>query len=223
MQVIPQAEARRPIAIGLSGDYRVVDAVHAGRCQHASEDALEPERQADIAVMKQHRQKEATLPEFERPRTGTGGQHLQDAIRGRDRHVGGVEAERGGAIKVEVDVVDQVKAPQDRQFMGQDVPEIHAVIQHQDGHGVAGPGREWQPLREANAPPLDHARQRLDQRRLDQINHGQRPGPKNDVAQSSLRFGLGRRAQTPAAFGQHDADRGRHHDRREDPHLGHSA
>ncbi len=107
--------------------------------------------------------------------------------------------------------------------MGQDVPAIDSVIQQQNGSGVAGPGRKWQPLREADASPLDHARQRLDQRRFDGMHHGQRPGPKDRVAETALGFGLGRCTQAPAAFGQHDADRGRDRDGREDAQLGHGA
>lgn len=62
-------------------------------------------------MVEQHRQEEEALPELERPRAGAGGENLQRAVGRRDRHVGGVEAERGGAVEVEIDVVDQVEAP----------------------------------------------------------------------------------------------------------------
>jgi len=189
----------------------MVDAVHARGGQHAGQDALEPERQAGVAVVEQDGQKEEPLPELERARARAGGEHLERAVGRRDRHVGSVEAERGRAVEIEVDVVDQVEPPQERHFVGQDVPEIDAVIHQQEGGGVTDPGRRRQPLREAETPPLDETGERLDQRRFDELYDGQRAGAEDDVADGALRLCLGRLAQAPLPLGGHDAEDRRRH------------
>ena len=175
--------------------------------------------------MEQHRQEEEALPQPERPLAGAGGDDLQRAVGRRDRHVGGVETQRGRAVEVEIDVVDQMQAPQQRHFMGQHVPEIDSVIEHQERHRVAPPGRERKPLRQADAPPFHHAGERLHQRRLDELHHRQRAGAEHDVAQAALRLVLGRFTQPPSPFGQHDPERrGGHQGRGEQgTQLGHPA
>lgn len=171
----------------------MVDAVHAGSGEHAGERALELEWQADVAVMEQDGEEEEALPRVECPRAGTGGQDLKRAVRRRERHVGGVKAEGGAGVEVEVDVMDQMEAPEDGHFVRQHVPEIDAVIHHHEGHRVASPGRQGQPLRQADASPLDEAGQRGDERRLDQLDNRQGTGAEDDVADATLRLPLGRR------------------------------
>lgn len=223
--MVPEREAGGPVAVGLVLDGGVVDAVHAGRREHAGQGALEPRRQADVAVMEQNGQEEEALPGLERPRAGAGGQDLQRAVGRGDRHVGGVKAKRGAGVEVEIDVMDQVKAPEDGDFVRQDMPEIDAVIHHQKGDRVATPGRQGQPLRQADAPTLDGAGQRRDERRLEPLHHRQRAGAEDDIADAAFGLGLRRRAKPPAPLGQHDPNRGdTHQGRREQgAELGHSS
>ena len=96
--------------------------------------------------MEEDGEEEEGLPEFEGAGAGAGGDDLEGAVGGGDGHVDGVETQRGAGVQVEVDVVDLVEAPEEREFVGQDVPEIDAVIEHEDGGGVAGPGGQREAL-----------------------------------------------------------------------------
>ena len=125
-----------------------------------------------------------------------------------------METQRGAGVEVEIDVMNQVKAPKDREFVRQDVPEIDAVIHHQERNDVTAPGRQRQPLRKADAAPFDEAGERGDDRRLEQLHRAERTGAENDVADAALRFGLGRLTQTPAPLGQQDRDCGGTHEGR---------
>lgn len=110
--------------------------------------------------------------------------------------------------------MDQVEAPEDGQLVGQDVPEINAVIHHQERDRVAAPGWKRQPLRHADAAPLHEAGERGHEWGLEHLHHGERAGTEDDVADAALRLGLGRGAQTPAPLGQQDPDGGGTHEGR---------
>ena len=62
MEVVGPREDRGPVRIRLVLDDRVVDAVQAGRHQHAAEAALERDRQRDVRVVEQDRDERRDLP-----------------------------------------------------------------------------------------------------------------------------------------------------------------
>lgn len=166
--------------------------------------------------MKRDREEEEALPDRQGARAGAGRHHLQRAVGRGDRHVGSVEPQRRAGIEVEIDVVDQVEAPQPGNLVRQDVPKIDAVIHQQDGDRVTAPGRERQPLRQADAAPLHEAGQRRDDRGLERLHHRQRACAEDDVADAAFGLALGPRAKRPAPLGQQDAkDSGAHQGRGE--------
>ena len=202
-----------------------MDTVHPRRRQHAGHGALETRRQADVAVMERDREEEEAFPDRQGTRAGAGRHHLQRAIRRGDRHVGSVEPQRRAGVEVEIDVVDQVEAPQPGKLVRQDVPKIDAVIHQENGDRVTAPGRQRQPLREADAAPLHRAGQRRDDRGFERLHHRQRACAEDDVADAALGLALGPCPKRPAPLGQQDAgNSGAHQGRGEQrAELGHLA
>lgn len=153
-------------------------------------------------MVKQDGQEEPTLPDPQCSRTGSDQPHLEEAVWDRNRHVGGVEAQRRTAIKVEIDVMDQVEAPKKGRPVRRHVPEVHSVVHQQESQHVPAPSRQRQLLDEPAPAALRPFGERLRQRRLQQPDRRHARRPERQVARDAPDRRLRRRAQGPAAFGE---------------------
>jgi hypothetical protein len=130
-----------------------------------------------------------------------------------------VEPYAGGDIEVPVDVMDHVKAPEDRHPMIQPMPQVEGVVEEQESDHCAGHGgdREMRDETQAVCTGRSHgdgAHGDICDRRSAE------PGPRNrEVASDPAQLRLDAVAERPAVFGDrkphdHGADHppeNRHH------------
>src|ERR1017187_6120742 len=58
---------------------------------------------------------------------------LRGTERDGEQHLAEVKAERRGRVAIEVYVMRQVEAPQERDLVGQHVPDVESVVEERDG------------------------------------------------------------------------------------------
>lgn len=134
VKAIPDGETARPVRVSFGFDDGVMDAVHARRDEEGQQTALPPRGQAHIGMMEEDAGDEPGLPEEVSGRREADEQDLRRAPGNGREQFAEVEAERGGGVEIEIDVMDKVESPEERHAMREDVPEVHGVV-HQDERG----------------------------------------------------------------------------------------
>src|SRR5712692_8716376 len=106
----------------------MVDAVHARRHKHFVQQSLEADRQPQITVMEERIRLEDQFVNGICPAGEPDEAHLHDAKSDGHRHFAKVKPEAGGNIEVGVDMVDVVKAPEERETVIDDMPVVKGKV-----------------------------------------------------------------------------------------------
>ena len=91
-----------------------MDPVHPRRHQERHEPPFEVDRQLEVAVVKDDGEGEHLLPQPQRVAIDPQQQHLRRPEPRRQRQLAEMEPQPGGAVEIQIDVVDRVKPPQER-------------------------------------------------------------------------------------------------------------
>ena len=143
---IPPCEDDREIRHVLAPDDRVVDAVHARGDQHAIQEALDANRQAHVAVLKERVRLKHELVDGNGQRRCADQQDLHDAKSRRQRNLAEMKAECTRHIEIRIDVMHHVKTPEERQSMIGQVPAIETQVQQQYPGDECNHGRQRNPI-----------------------------------------------------------------------------
>src|ERR1043166_4210197 len=102
--------------------------------------------------MEEDGDKKRHLPNRERERVEADDGDLGRSPGNREQLLAEMESQRSGEVHIEIGVMDDVKTPQERNAVQQDVPEVKSVV-HQDERGRDfDPPRQIQNLQ--HSPPL---------------------------------------------------------------------
>src|SRR6185436_1938551 len=129
MQIIPPRQKARPVAVRLAEAVGVMDAVHARRDDETHEPPLDRARQLDVSVMEEDRREEDQLPDPNGVRRGAEDRDLRGAVERRDGVLAEVKAERRRRVEIVVDVMDEVKSPEESDAMTREVPPPERVVE----------------------------------------------------------------------------------------------
>jgi len=106
-----------------------MDAVHPGGDEHLVQQPLHVDRQSHVAVVKERVDQEDKLINQERGKRRADQADLNDPKYRRKGDFPEVKAKAGGDVEIGVDVMDIVKAPQERNAVIRHVPVIEAQVE----------------------------------------------------------------------------------------------
>ena len=81
------------------------------------------------------------LPHGKGQRRDTDQDDLGGAPRNREDHLAEVETQGGRRVQVQIDMMHQVKAPEERNLVNQNVPDVQQVVLEHDGERNFEPAR----------------------------------------------------------------------------------
>ncbi len=149
----------------------VVDAVHARGDDDAAQAAVPLGRQFNIRVMEQDGDEQQGLPKGVVANRSADQRYLQCAEWDGKQQFAEVEADGRGGIAVEIDVMRQVKSPQQRDLVRQHVPDVKRVVEQQNRGGGADQGRERERVHQSPVTASGVGSQSRHHRLLDQCCH----------------------------------------------------
>ena len=178
VKTIPDGEAAGKVGLAFRRIDRVMRRVHARRRHDPRQPPLQRVTQRRVRMVEEHRGNREALPRRQHRGRDADDHHLRRAPRNRGGDLTGVEPEPGRGVEVQIDVVDEMKTPQPRHPVHQDVPQIQRVVEQRQRDQPAEPGRAGDHLRQSPAPARDRPRQWHHHRRLEQV-HRRRRGTRN--------------------------------------------
>src|SRR6267143_4286861 len=166
MHAVPARQQAREVRVRFLGARRVMDAVHPRRHDDRLQSLLDIDGQVDVAVVKDHREQQALLPDAQGLVIDAEQQDLGGPKPRGERELAEVEADAGAAIQVEIDVVNGVKTPERRGPVIQPVPDVERVVEEQESEDDSERARKGQHAQEPDLTARREPLHRSDKRHL---------------------------------------------------------
>lgn len=110
----------------------MMDAVHARCDDQPNQASFEPERQSKVGMMEDDRRQRCLLPHVQYPWPDSDQQDLRDTPGNGQSKLAEVEAQRRRGVKIQIDVMHDVEAPEHVCSVEEHMPEIQRIVeQHQ--------------------------------------------------------------------------------------------
>lgn len=161
----------------------MMNAVHPRRHNEPIEEPLKRQRQINVGVVEHDFQQERCIPGGICLRPCTKKQDLSRPVGDRNQDLTEVKTDTRGSTKIEIGMVDPVKAPEEWNAMRQDMPEVECVIEQHEASDPLGPDRQLQARQQTKPIPLDGRNQRHDEGALHDLHRRARQGSKGEVSQ----------------------------------------
>ena len=126
----------------------MMDAVHPRRDDNQIQNALEPDRQPPVGVMKECRSFECDKKHKEHYRRDPEGRHCKREKADGKNYFAKVESCGGADVEVEIGVMHVMKSPEEREHVIGPMPPPVGVIHQQKGGDASGPSGEANPVQQ---------------------------------------------------------------------------
>ena len=200
MEPIPNRQATRPIRINLVVHDRVMNPVQARRHDQSCEARLERGRQLNVGMVKHDLEQQSGLPKRKGKRANTDEKNLRRAPWDRKNQLTKMKTQRGRGIHVEIGVMGLMKAPEKRQLMSEDMPEIKRVIEQRDRERDLQPRGQPNEFEQAEPAPFHETSEWPNDRLFGQLHAESAERRHRKVAGVPAQFGFDRAAQGPSVF-----------------------
>jgi hypothetical protein len=120
-----------------------MDAVHARGDQHLIQQSFNTNRKPDVAMVEEHLRLKKQLIKRKRPCRRADEDYLQKTKRNGEQDLSKMEAEGCGHVQVWVDVMNIVKAPENRDSMVSEMPVVEREVHQQKAKHEFNWPRSW--------------------------------------------------------------------------------
>ena len=151
---IPDRKYCAVVGVRLLEHDRVVDAMHVHRNQHRLQGALQPLRQADIAMLHRGGNENRKSVAYDGSHRDIKGEHGKPVNRGAWDVLKWMMAHRCRHVDIGIGMVQRMKAPKERHCVLAPMNEVTNEVEQQKGRNQAQPGIADRPGWQGEALPL---------------------------------------------------------------------